>query len=117
MKPEIVYNLHDSSIVSISTGPRKEASIIIDLYSIYYPEKPRIVLRFGGVFNFDKIKTYFEDIIAEADDEYIGCRIDDFQYDTRKESKENDLWLFLETDWSGPIRIHCSKISMTVIEQ
>jgi hypothetical protein len=109
-------NTHLSSLTPYSY-PRKEASIIIDLYSIFYPENPRIVLRFGGVFNFNKLETYLVELLAEAADEYIGCRIDAFQYDTKKVSKEDDLWFFFETDWRGPIRVHCSKMSMTVVEQ
>jgi hypothetical protein len=57
-----------------------------------------------------------EAIWQEADDDdYIGCRIDAFRYDMKKEAKAGDYWFYLETDWCGPVQIHCSKMSMTVL--
>ena len=112
-KPEVEYELHDSTIVAVSTGPRREVSVTIDLYPIFYPNKPRVRLRFGGIENFEAVQRYVDKIRQEADDEYIGCRIDAFHYDTKKESKFRDYWFFFQTDWCGPVRIHCSKMSMT----
>jgi len=115
-KPEIEYDLHDSAIVAVSTGPRREVAFTIDLYPIFYPHRPRVRLRFGGIANYDAVRRYVSQIKAEADDEYIGCRIDCFQYDTKKESRDNDYWFFLQTDWCGPVRIHCSNMSITELQ-
>ena len=86
-KPEVEYELHHSTIVAVSTGPRREVSVTIDLYPIFYPNKPRVRLRFGGIENFEAVQRYVDKIRQEADDDYIGCRIDAFHYDTKKESK------------------------------
>lgn len=115
--PEVEYELHDSTIVSVSSGPRHEVSVTIDLYPIFYPNKPRIQLRFGGIENFATVQRYVESIRQEADDdEYNGCRIDAFHYDTKKESKAGDYWFYFQTDWCGPVRIHCSKMSMMELQ-
>ena len=116
-QPKVEYDLHDSTIVSVSSGPRREVSVTIDLYPIFYPDKQRIQLRFGGIDNFNTVQLYIDKIRQEADDDdYIGCRIDAFHYDTKKESKSGDYWFFFQTDWCGPVRIHCSKMSMTVLQ-
>lgn len=119
VKPEIIYDLHDSVIVSVSTGPHHEVALVIDLYPIFYPDKPRIILRFGDIFNYEKVRKYFDRIVAEADKDeeyYIGCRIDSFQFDTQKTSRVNNCWFFIETAWCGKLRIHCSKMTMNQIE-
>lgn len=112
-KPDIAYQLHDSVIVSVSTGPRREAALVIDLYPIFYPDKLRIELRLAGIRNYEKVQSYLQQIQKDADSEYIGCRIDSFSYDAKKESKDSDCWFFLETSWNGPMQIHCSKMTMT----
>jgi hypothetical protein len=99
-KPDIEYELHDSTIVAVSTGPRREVSVTIDLYPIFYANKPRVQLRFGGIENFDAVQRY----------------IDKLHYDTEKESKSGDYWFFFQTDWCGPIRIHCSSMSVTELQ-
>ena len=81
--------------------------------TVHYPNKPRVCLRFGGIENFDTVKHYVDTIQEEADDDYIGCRIDSFHYDTKKESRAGNYWFFLETSGSGAVRIHCSNMSLT----
>lgn len=115
-KPEVKYELHDSTIVAASTGRSREVVITIDLYSIFYPNKPRIQLRFDDIKNLDTVQRYMDKIQQEADDEYIGCRINAFHYDTKKESRSGDYWFFFDTDWCGPVRIHCSNMSMTELQ-
>jgi hypothetical protein len=115
-KPEVQYDLHDSTIVGVSTGPQREVVVTIDLYPIFYLNKPRVRLRFGGIENFDAVQRYMDSIRQEADDEYIGCRIDAFHYDTKKESRSGDYWFFFQTAWCGPVRIHCSHMSMTELQ-
>ncbi len=113
--PEISYDLHDSVIVAVSTGPEQEVSFVIDLYPIFYPDKPRIVLRFDGILNYEKVRNYVKQIEAEADDD-IGCGIHCFQYDSKKKSKAGDYWFFLETAWLGPVRIHCSQMTIKGVQ-
>lgn len=115
-KPDIEYELHDSTIVAVSTGPRREVSVTIDLYPVFYANKPRVQLRFGGIENFDTVHRYVNKLRQESNDDYIGCRIDAFHYDTKKESKSQDYWFFFQTDWCGPLRIHCSSMSMTELQ-
>ena len=115
-KPEVAYELHDSTIVAVSIGPRREAMFTIDLYPIYYSNKPRVRLRFGGIDNLDEVMQYVDEIRQEAGAVYIGCRIDAFHYDIKKESKIGDYWFLLQTDWCGPLRIHCSSMSMIELE-
>jgi len=113
-KPPIPFELHDATIVAVSTGPRREVALTIDMYPIVYPNKPRIQLRFGGIVNYEAVQQYMEKLQSErSDDDYLGCRIGGFQYDTKQESNAGDYWFFLETDWYGPLRIHCTNMSMT----
>lgn len=115
--PEITYQLHDSSIVAVASGPRQEVAFVIDLYPIFYPTKPRIVLRFGGILNFESVQRFVANVEADADDsKYIGCRIESFQYDTKRDSKSDDYWFFLEVAGSNSMRIHCSKMTMLEVD-
>ena len=112
MPPAIIYDLHDSVIVAVSTGPRREVTFVVDLSPIFYPDKPRILLRFGGIVNYENVCAYVKAIATEAEHAYLGCRIDTFQYDLKKVSRAHGYWFLLETDWGGPLRIHCAKMAM-----
>lgn len=109
--PKIEFELHDSYIDAISFGPGRSVLIIVYLYPIFYPEASPVELRFGGILNYKKVNSYFNAILNDADDE-IGCGIDAFHYSTRKISKVNDYYFFLDTQWEGRIEIHCSEFSM-----
>lgn len=113
-KSDIAYNFHDSTIVSVSIGPEREVTFVIELYPIAYPDKPQVILRFSGIFNYEVVEAYIRQIKVEGDEDYIGCRIDGLQYDTKKQSTDKDKWFFLETDWCGPLPIHCAEMTIEV---
>ena len=97
--PDIPFDFHDSTIVSISIGPGREVAFSIDLYPIFYPPKPRVTVHCNGIKNYEVIERYAKRIIDEADDQYIGCRINVINYDTKRVSRKNDYWIFLDTEW------------------
>ncbi|RME44853.1 MAG: hypothetical protein D6795_17335, partial [Deltaproteobacteria bacterium] len=107
-KPEIKYTLHDSTLVAVSTGPRREVVFTIDLYPIFYPTRPRIRLRFGGIKNFDTVKRY----VDEIRERHVGNGIDNFYM----KKKSDGYWFFLDIDWFGLLRIHCSRMTMIEVE-
>lgn len=117
MLPTVKYELHDSTIVSILSEPVRTLCFVIDLYPIFYRAEPRIELRFEGVQNFEAVQKYAETIREAADDDYLGCRIDAFHYDTKRESKAGSCRFCLWTDWCGPLRIHCSSMSMIEMQK
>ncbi len=107
------YDYHDASLVSLSCGPRREATFVFDLYPIFYPDKRTISLRFGGILNNDSVAKYVANVTADAADDpdaYLA-RCDDIQLDAKKPSKDGDIYVFLELDHFGPLRIHCQHLS------
>ena len=53
------YNFHDALLEDFQIGPRQEVTLRIALYSIFYPGRPVISVRFGAITNLDAVKTYF----------------------------------------------------------
>ncbi len=116
--PIIKYELHDSLIYQAKNGLRNEIMLKISLYEIYYRDHPDIEIRFGGILNLYKCKTFVEELNKEllADEEF-AWRIEAFQYDTKKQSKPNDMYFYLKTEYSDGIRIHCSKFGIKEINK
>lgn len=114
---DLVYKYHDACLLEISLGPRQEATLTFDLYPIFYPEKPRIAVRLGGIFDFDAVTKYFHNIQNEPcePDSYL-VRCDAFQMEEGKVSKENDLHLLLEVEIFGKICIHCKNVSEIILQ-
>jgi hypothetical protein len=110
----VKYNYHDSYIEGIEISDNN-VSLSIFLYSLTYPDTPKVRVNISGILNFESVKKYFQAILEEADPgEEIGCRVEAMHFDEKKESKENDLYIFLKTDWKGAIRVHCNLFSETV---
>lgn len=106
------YNYHDACLVELSYGPRREASFVFDLYPIFYPDRPRIVLRFGGIFNHDSVARYVASIRDDTrdPDAYLGrCNI--VQFDTIKRSSADNIYVFLDLEHYGHICIHSRNVS------
>lgn len=111
--PQLItpFEFHDSTIASISVGPRREVTFGIDLCSVRYFHGLRVSLRFGGIRNFEAVIESVRQIESMARDEYIGCRIDALEVTPGA----GDCCVVLETDWISPIEIQCSKVSVTKV--
>lgn len=110
--PDLRWNFHDANLESVRLGPRREVTLRIVLYSIFYPGAPRVEVRFGGIFDSETVHKYFERIQIQGGDEpdsYLA-RFDALHYDSKKASKPGDLYFFLQLDHYGALKIHCGSL-------
>ena len=104
---DLKYEFHDSLLEKVEIDPRREITLHIILYSVYYKAGPSVLVRFGGITNFDSVSTFFGKIVNEECNEEEGyIRIDALRYDNRKESKAGKLFFYLALDCQGEIKIH-----------
>ncbi|MCG8577447.1 MAG: hypothetical protein MI810_21375 [Flavobacteriales bacterium] len=105
------YNFHDATLVKCEISRNNQLQLTVQLYEIYYPNKELIKLTFSEVFNIEKVSKLVVKLKAEAlNDDWNGTRINTIQFDTKRTSTNQNLFLFLDLDWYEPIRIHCKRI-------
>ena len=109
------YNFHDALLEDFQIGPRQEVTLRIALYSIFYPGRPVVSVRFGAITNLDAVKSYFGKIDKPEPEEGF-TRIDALHYDTKRQSTRDRLYFYLQLDWEGPLNIHCGKFSVSDAE-
>ncbi len=86
--------------------------LIISLYSIYYPNEHKVKIKFVNVFNKERVHRYFQSILDDSEPNgEIGCRIQTLHFDEKKESIKGNVYIFINTDWEGSLRIHCKEFS------
>jgi hypothetical protein len=73
------YNYHDAVIVN-ATIEETIFCLLIDLYPIYYPTKPRIVLSFHLPKDNQVCVKWLKKLISESEDlDYFGERLDNLE--------------------------------------
>ena len=108
MSMQIQFNYHDSYIDCIEILDDNTIRLRVVLYSVYYHDTNSVSITFAGIFNEEKTKQYFKAILRNADSPTdIGCGIQRLDYDSKKESVQNNLYLHLITNWEDKITIHC----------
>lgn len=113
--PEMPYDFHDALLEDFEVGPRREVTLRISLYSVFYPASPVVLVRFGAITNFDTVTVYFGKI-DKLEPEERFARIDALHYDTKRQSTQSKLYFYLQLDWEGSLNIHCGKFSVSNIE-
>ena len=106
----IKYNYHDSYIDEVEVNADRIIFSVV-LYSLYYPDSPKVTVELSGIYNQKNVENYFKSILAESEDGEIGCQVEAMFLDEKKESADGNFYIYLKTDWEGAIRIHCSKFN------
>lgn len=114
MSVEIKYNYHDGWIERVTMGPRREAILDVGLDTVWNPGITSVLFRFGGIHNFEKTNKYFASVAAETSELDGRLRIDAIHLDHKKSSKSGDVFVFIQMERVGHMRIHCQNISETV---
>ena len=110
---EIEFNLHDSVIAKASYKENGRLELNVQLYEIFYPGSPMVKVIISGIFNKEKIKSFFEELTNDPkENDWIGYRIDSFEYDEKEQSTGENVYLFLAVDHFDPIKIHCKKLNI-----
>ena len=118
---KIEYNYHDSIIQRINIS-ESQVQLDIQLYPLQYPTLPIIKLEIIDIYNFEKVSSYFQNILIESekdeDEGYgIGCRIDSIHFNQNKVSIDQHLHMIISTDWCGPIKIHSQLVRETLLKE
>ena len=111
--PDIEYAFHDAVIGKIDFVEPDRVRMLVDLYPIFYPDRPEVSVEFLGIRNSQKVRQYVESLHADDEDDgdnYLGCRINTMGYDTLRRSTRNSLFVYFETDWWGGVRISCTNL-------
>ena len=116
IKKELEYNFHDSTIISCEQQKEDRFVLTLQLYEIFYPLKENVRIIFSGVFNHDKVSRLFKKLkINYSEPDWNGSRVNSLTYDSKKVSKDLDLYLFVDIDGFEQIRIHCKKLRIEKI--
>ena len=116
IKKELEYNFHDSTIISCEQEKDDRFVLTLQLYEIFYPLKDKVRIVFSGVFNQDKVSRLFKELKMDyLEPDWNGSRVNLLTYDSKKVSKDLDLYLFVDIDGFEQIRIHCKKIRIEKI--
>ena len=110
--PEIKFNLHDAVIIDVSFDEKGRLEADIELYEIFYPEKPVVKLIISGIYNTKKVESLVQSMKAEpCEENWLGYRINAFHYDEKKPSTAENIYLYLDVEHNKPLRIHCKKVN------
>lgn len=110
--PEISYNLHDSTIINTIFDEKGRLEVDIELYEIFYPDKPIVKLIFSGIFNLEKVEALAQAMLNDpCEDDWLGYRINAFHYDEKCQSTNENLYLYFDVEHNKPVKIHCKKIT------
>lgn len=115
-KKKLEYNFHDSTIISCEQEKDDKFVLTLQLYEIFYPLKENVRILFSGVFNQDKVSRLFEELKMDClEPDWNGSRVNSLTYDSKKVSKDIDLYVFVDINGFEQIRIHCKKIRIEKI--
>lgn len=113
MDTELNYDFHDANLLyAVTNADERSVILSFDLYPLFYRDNPRVRIALRELFNFGKVSRYFDRVKAESDDEQISSRCNCFQFDSKKNSKAGDLYLFLDLEAFAQIRIHCKELKL-----
>ncbi len=109
--PDLKYNYNDASIEEVVFGPRREVNLKIQ--TIHWngntgQENDPIIIRFGGIMNFESVKAFF------ATSPYIRSELASLAYDKSQISNPNHMFVSLRFERiDAKITIECSSVSIS----
>ena len=113
--PEIEFNLHDAVIINACFNEKGRLEADIELYEIFYPEKPVVKLVISGIYNLQKVELLVQDMKADpCEEDWLGYRINAFHYDEKKQSTQENMYLYFDVEHNKPVKIHCKKVNFIV---
>ncbi|MGI1679957.1 MAG: hypothetical protein K6L75_14540 [Cellvibrionaceae bacterium] len=81
----------------------------IELYEIFYPNKPVVQLIVSGIFNAEKLSALAQSMIDDpCEDKWLGYRTNTLYYDEKSQSSEENLYLYFDVERNKPVKIHCN---------
>lgn len=115
--PELEYDYHDSICGLCKMIDEKSIQLQFDLYPVFYPEKPVVIMNLYGIINIESAQKYFsskfqdEEQLNSDNYTYFG-RVDSIQYDSKMKSKPGDLFILFDIDPYGHFAVHCKAIEI-----
>ncbi len=110
------YNFHDAIVVSCQQEKEDRFSLTVQLYEVFYPEKEQVKITFSGVYNALSTSKFFNNLKEDnVESNWNGSRINSLDYDSKKTSKDLDVYIFMDIDGVDSIRIHCKKVRVDTL--
>lgn len=118
IRKNLEYEFHDSVVVGCTVEKADRISLVVELYSIYYPTQDLIRLTFSGIYNSEATINFVNRLIERANvRNCIAERIDSLHFDKEKISKDLDLYVVLDFDHYQPFTVHCKKLRIVKVEE
>lgn len=114
--PDLRFNFHDALLIDFQIGPRRELTLHINLYSVFYPNYPSVQVRFGAITNFESVQRYMKKLDAPNNIGDYYARFETLRFDTDNLSTAGNLFFYLELDRTGNSEIQCGKFEISVLE-
>ena len=127
--PEMKRSYTWGALINFEVGPRREITLSIrrypsdlnDRHSHKWKENrdatPVDSIRFGGIENFEEVKTFFESMKNSKRTKRGTPMVDWISYDQQHKSKLGHLFIKIFFDWPGiGITIECSSITESEAE-
>ena len=106
--PNLKYEYSHSFISSVSIGPRREATLSIQILVAIVGHQPSLdkSLRFGGIVNFDEVKAFFT--------QHQTLELAYLRYSIAHSSKPGNLFVELHSERTDDkLVIKCSSIQVS----
>ena len=109
---ELDHNFHDGCVYEFRLGPRRELALVVGLDPVWNPGGGRIVIRFGGIENFDEVSEFFRKIERPNEQDAAIDQVDRMKCDTSLVSKGLRRFT-LELDHNGAVEIDCRTVTIS----
>lgn len=112
--PDLRYSFHDSALCEVAIGPRHELTLGLDLDTEEQQlpgSSGGVRIRFGGIANFDEVRTFFEQLHRQKTPLYHAGRVQ-LNYARHLESRRNRLIFQVEFEYYGSCIIYCRNVNV-----
>ena len=114
MLPVLPYTFHDSWLIEVRVGPRRE--VVMGAFLDAMEQEPAISgigvrLRFGAIENFDEIRAFFSALQKHEKPPLYYGRIDWLGYDRDEPLRSNRLVLRINLERHGSAVIRCRNVA------
>lgn len=104
-----VHKYHDSHLVGVTLGPRRELMLEIDLDPVWNSGGPgSVCVRFGNIQNYEEVAAFFGSVPQLQPPRTYIAQVIGLEYLTREAGAD---WLLLDLDEYGCVNIHSRNIT------
>ncbi len=104
------FSFHDSSLLGVQMGPRRDLSLSIDLDPAWNPGGGAVKVNFDAVENFAEVKEFFSALEDSDEPEAYLAEITGLEYD-RMAGRGGLKRVVVDLGQHGPVEIDCRLVT------